>query len=435
MKFTYQAPKEYNDLSTGLRTVESEYLGPHDIKIYVSADTHKIEHVEFDHDGHPEVHNGTDTSADVDHMFLVYLHSHNPNHIALMAMICNHEDHPADNKIDIVCEKYNMVYQHHEPPSLDHTYDYSQITIDKNGVVTYPWWKLKVTWEDLVKNGRSHRLQIAERLRTDILTEEQRKKGNFCLEIIDYVILNEISKDQPWKIAWPTIDSVCLENTLRIGLPDDIPNGSREMLRTTEWGVVPHEHCCHIDGDDCVLESVCPTTAAEAAVLSPWTDLCCDHPTHSTNVALWNTIRTLLIANDPDIHLTKDVILKEFKAWPDINTTTEKTSLIVDAAHGVLSNDTTPDGVTLTVSEVNGHPADVGHVARGTNGGTFIINSDGSYQFTPGTAFIYLNKGETATTEVEYTALASTGETSIAKLTIIVTGTDNDPVIGVSYNV
>ena len=162
MKFTYQAPVEYNDLSSGLRTVESEYLGPHDFKIYVNKYTHTIEHTEFDHDGHPELHNGSDNGSD--DVFLVYLHSHNPNHIALMALLCNHEDHYAENQIEVVCEKYNMVYQRHEPMALDHTYDKATITVDENGIVTYPWWKLVWTWDMLVAQGKSHRNSIKERL-------------------------------------------------------------------------------------------------------------------------------------------------------------------------------------------------------------------------------------------------------------------------------
>ena len=63
MRFTYQAPVEYNDLTSGLRTIESRYKGPHDFKVKVHRITRLITGgVEFDHDGHTSLHNGTDIS-------------------------------------------------------------------------------------------------------------------------------------------------------------------------------------------------------------------------------------------------------------------------------------------------------------------------------------------------------------------------------------
>lgn len=427
MKFTYKAPVEYNVLSSGLRDVESNYNGPHDFKVFVDPITRLVNKgVEFDHDGHPDIHGGTPDVVSDSSREMIYLHSHNPNHIVLMALICNHEDHYAKTQVEVVCEKYNMVYQRHEPMALDHVYDLKKCTIDSNGVVTYAWWKLDITWDMMVAQGKSHRQQIAERLRLDILTADQIKKANYCLEIIDYVILNEISKDTPWKIAFPLMDAVCLKNSVRIGLPDNIENGSRVLPITPQWGVVPHDSACHFEDEDFVLAAICPITAEEAALLTPWTDLCPDHPTHLTNVALWNTVTQLMIANDPDIELTTEKILETFKAYPDINTTTEKTSLTVDAANGVLSNDPDTTTNTHTVSEVDGVAANVGSVVRGSNGGTFVINADGSYRFTPGTAFLHLNDGESDTTSVTYTNLSSNGESHSSTLTIVVTGVTDD---------
>lgn len=427
MKFTYKAPVEYNDLASGFRTVESEYHGPHDFKVLVDALTHQIASVEFDHDGDLAVHNGTDASEGNDECYMIYLHSHNPNHIVLMALLTNHEGHVANNKIEIVCEKYNMVYQRHEPPAVDHVYNLKKITINRAGVVTYPWWKMDSTWENLVAQGKSHRNTIKERLRVDILTQNQVDKANYCVEIIDYVILNEVSKTHPWKVAWPDIHSVSLDNSIRIGIPEEGENGPREMPNTPEWGIVPHGDCCHMDGDDVVIAAICPTTDAEALTVAPWIDLCEDHPTHCTAVNLWSVVTELILANDPDISLTKEIILEAFHAYPDINTTTENTSLSVDAAHGVLSNDTDDDiNNTHSVSAVDGEPANVNSVTKGSTGGTFVIRSDGSYRFTPGKSFLYLNNGETAATEISYTNLSSNGSTATSVLTIVVTGVDGE---------
>jgi hypothetical protein len=257
MKFTYLAPNEYNDLSSGFRTVESEYNGPADFKVYIDPITRKINKgVEFDHDG-PCCFGGTDNSPDDAEM--VYLHSHNPNHIVLMALLTNCEDHIAINKVEVVCEQYNMQYQRYEPPAPDHTYSFKDCTIDENGVVTYPWYVLDVTWDKLVAQAKSHKNMIRERQRVDVLTQSQHDKADYCCEIIDYIIINEVSKNHPWKIAFPDIHSVTLDNSVPIGIPDGVYNGPLQLEKTKAWGIVCHESCCHADGDDVILESCCAT--------------------------------------------------------------------------------------------------------------------------------------------------------------------------------
>jgi len=315
MKFTYLAPNEYNDLTSGFRTVTSEYHGPHDFKIRVNKQTRIVDGTEYDHNGHPEIHGGTYDSDDTHDQ--IYLHSHNPNHIALMAMICNHEDHTADNQVETVCEKYNMVYQRHEPPALDHTYDLRKCTVDENGVVTYAWWQLTFSWEMLINQGKSHRAQIAERLSRDILTQEQRDKGNYCLEIIDYVVLNQISKKYPWKVAWPMMDQVTLDNSMPIGIPDGIPNKPRALTRTETWGAVPHETAYHIEDtedENFVLDAVCPVTAEDAAKLAPWDELHDGHPSHSRCVTCYQEVQQSLIDSNPDIQLTTEMVQAAYNA-------------------------------------------------------------------------------------------------------------------------
>lgn len=283
MKFTYLAPNEYNDLTSGFRTIESEYLGPADFKVHVDPITRTVtKGVEYDHDGCPHCHGGSDNSPDDAEM--VYLHSHNPNHIVLMALLTNCEDHVAENQVEVVCEKYNMVYQRHEPPAPDHTYDLRKVTIDENGVVTYPWYQLDVSWEKIVDVAKGHKNMIRERQRVDVLTDAQHARADYCCEIIDYIILNEVSKNHPWKIAFPDIHSVRLDNSIPIGLPDGIPNGPRRLEHTTAWGIVCHDPCCHKDGEDVVLESICATPVGapgpNPADVPPF-EVTPDLPTHS----------------------------------------------------------------------------------------------------------------------------------------------------------
>ncbi|WP_235512368.1 Ig-like domain-containing protein, partial [Achromobacter sp. Root565] len=70
----------------------------------------------------------------------------------------------------------------------------------------------------------------------------------------------------------------------------------------------------------------------------------------------------------------------------DTDSTNQGVNLTADAAHGVLANDTDPDGDTLQVSAVNGQATNVGAAITGSNGGTFTLNADGSYSFNPGSA-------------------------------------------------
>jgi len=312
MKFTYLAPNEYNDLTSGFRTVESEYLGPADFKVHIDPITRTVtKGVEYDHDGHPEVHGGSDNSPDDAEM--IYLHSHNPNHIVLMALLTNCEDHVAENQVEVVCEKYNMVYQRHEPPAPDHTYDLKKVTIDENGVVTYPWYQLEISWEMIVSVLKGHKNMIRERQRVDILTDAQHQRADYCCEIIDYIILNEVSKNHPWKIAAPDIHSVRLDNSIPIGLPDGVPNGPRNFTeKTTAWGIVCHDPCCHVDGPDVVLAAVCATPEGQhglnASDVTPW-KVTKNLPTHSAKCNHYHQCDDELCDGAPtDVEITFDQI-------------------------------------------------------------------------------------------------------------------------------
>lgn len=286
MRFTYQAPVEYNDLTSGLRIVESRYKGPHDFKVLVHKVTRLISGVEYDHDGHPDLHGGTNTGTEDYEM--IYLHSHNPNHICLMAMITNHEEHEAPNVVETVCAKYNMVYQRHEPMDLFHTFDLRSTTIDSRGVVKYAWWQMVISWEMLVNQGHSHVRSLQERMKS-YMTNDDRAKAEYCIEIVNYAIDNEISMKHPWKIAWPNVDTVTLDNSVPIGLgggstpnADWLPYEEDLDCHTCKWGVVEHEHADRPVGSG-LLASVNPMTDAEVAATVPWVDsfLTAEHPTHS----------------------------------------------------------------------------------------------------------------------------------------------------------
>ena len=123
-------------------------------------------------------------------------------------------------------------------------------------------------------------------------------------------------------------------------------------------------------------------------------------------------------------------------AKDDAGTTTENTELTVaDGATGTTSGTTTTnadlllndvdiDGDDLTITEVDGDTASVGKATSGSDGGSFTIRANGSWEFNPGTDFDDLKAGVTKTTSVEYTA--SDGSlTDTATLTVTVTGAND----------
>ena len=118
----------------------------------------------------------------------------------------------------------------------------------------------------------------------------------------------------------------------------------------------------------------------------------------------------------------------------DAGTTTENTELTVaDGATGttnadLLLNDVDIDGDDLTITEVDGDTSSVGKATNGSDGGSFTIRANGSWEFNPGTDFDDLKAGVTKTTSVEYTA--SDGSlTDTATLTVTVTGANDDPTL------
>ena len=80
-----------------------------------------------------------------------------------------------------------------------------------------------------------------------------------------------------------------------------------------------------------------------------------------------------------------------------------------------------PDGdPNLTVDAVNGDPARVGQPIQGSEGGTFIINPDGTFTFDAGDDFDDLTGLETRTTTITYTIADGNGGFSTATVSIVV---------------
>ena len=100
-------------------------------------------------------------------------------------------------------------------------------------------------------------------------------------------------------------------------------------------------------------------------------------------------------------------------------------NVITDAdGHGV---DTDIDGDTIVVVQVNGNSANLGSTTSGTGGGSFVINSNGSYTFDPQGDFDALAAGESTTTSVTYTITDNEGGSDTATLTVTINGTNQTP--------
>ena len=100
-------------------------------------------------------------------------------------------------------------------------------------------------------------------------------------------------------------------------------------------------------------------------------------------------------------------------------------SIFIDNGFGV---DFDPDGDAILVSEVGGDAANVGSSTKGSTGGMFIINGDGTYSFDPGDDFNDLALGETQETIISYQISDGEGGFDTASVTITVEGANDGPI-------
>jgi VCBS repeat-containing protein len=99
----------------------------------------------------------------------------------------------------------------------------------------------------------------------------------------------------------------------------------------------------------------------------------------------------------------------------DGNSTDEYTAV----GGNVLANDVDPTGSGLTVTAVNGSPANVGTTIQLASGALLTVNPDGSYVYDPNGAFDYLaGTGGVATDTFTYTVTDSLGEQATATVYI-----------------
>ena len=106
--------------------------------------------------------------------------------------------------------------------------------------------------------------------------------------------------------------------------------------------------------------------------------------------------------------------------------TDEDTALNV-AGPGVLGNDSDVDGGALTVSAVEGNPANVGAPITLLSGALLTLNANGSFSYDPNGVFDYLGAGDTDTDGFSYEVSDGNGGTSTASVIITISGANDAP--------
>ncbi len=104
----------------------------------------------------------------------------------------------------------------------------------------------------------------------------------------------------------------------------------------------------------------------------------------------------------------------------------EDSTLTVNAATGVLSNDTDLDGDALTIDQVAGSGANVGTSYTTAGGGHVTINANGSLTYDPNGQFDTLGAGQSDTDTVTYRATDG-GLNDTATITFTITGVNDAP--------
>ncbi|MEM6309827.1 MAG: Ig-like domain-containing protein, partial [Pseudomonadota bacterium] len=83
---------------------------------------------------------------------------------------------------------------------------------------------------------------------------------------------------------------------------------------------------------------------------------------------------------------------------------------------------------TISVTAVNGVPASVGAQITLASGALLTLNADGTFDYDPNDGFESLGTGDTASDGFMYTLSDATGASSVASVTIAITGVNDAPV-------
>jgi hypothetical protein len=201
-QFTYQAPLEIYDTSPSqLKTITANYTGLPTIWIAVNKQDNIV--LSFISDGElpqPE---------DKPEIRYQLLSQENPNQVILMDMLDNCKGPINTNNVEELIHTFSngfeIKYTRPEDPDTLHTYDRPNVTINQDGLVTYPWRPgpidQELFYQGLIVQIDEYTAKLqslgpagSTRLRT-IYTK--------VLEVLTWVRDNT-SNIKPWKINLPT---------------------------------------------------------------------------------------------------------------------------------------------------------------------------------------------------------------------------------------
>ena len=112
--------------------------------------------------------------------------------------------------------------------------------------------------------------------------------------------------------------------------------------------------------------------------------------------------------------------------------TTDESQIITG---NVLNNDSDRDGDSLVVTAINGNSNNIGNQITLASGVTLTLNSNGTFNYNPNSAFDELNQDETATDNFSYTISDGRGGTDTAVVTITINGIgSSNTIIGTKGN-
>ncbi|KPM75254.1 VCBS domain-containing protein, partial [Cobetia sp. UCD-24C] len=115
----------------------------------------------------------------------------------------------------------------------------------------------------------------------------------------------------------------------------------------------------------------------------------------------------------------------------DADATDEGVALTTADTPNLFDNDTDLDTPTddFTITQVNGNAGGVGSAVSGSEGGSFTVNSDGTWSFDPGADFDGLTNGESAVTTITYQVSDGEGGVSTATVSVTVNGLNDTPTL------
>lgn len=101
----------------------------------------------------------------------------------------------------------------------------------------------------------------------------------------------------------------------------------------------------------------------------------------------------------------------------------------------VIQNDSDPDSIQITITEINGVSVNANEAVSLSAGGFVTVKEDGRIYFNPDGEYSRLGFGETATTSFTYTVEDEFGETAVESVTLVIEGADNVVTTSGAYQV